>query len=83
MKTGAQMQLFGYLLDTEAEEPAQLSEVSLMVSVKAMRELASFLISCADEMDEGKKPYELDTHFHFRDFLNEEIDADLIVVPVL
>ena len=77
------MQLFGYLLNTVAEEPAQLSEVSLMVSVKAMCEFASFLISCADEMDEGKKPYELDTHFHFRDFLNEEIDADLIVVPVL
>jgi hypothetical protein len=60
----------------------RLSEVSFLVSVKAMRELASFLLSCADEMDAQEKPYVLDTHFHLRDFLNKEIEADLIVVPV-
>jgi hypothetical protein len=52
------------------------------LSVKSMRELASFLTSCADEMNAQKKPYGPDTHFHLRDFLKYEIDADLIVVPV-
>jgi hypothetical protein len=82
MKASTQMQLFGYPSDTETEEPMQLSEVSVVVSVKMMRELASFLVSCADEMDAQKKPYGPDTHFHLRDFLKEEMDADLIVVPV-
>lgn len=82
MKMDTQMQLFGYPTHTEAEEPVQLSEVSVVISVKRMRALASFLLSCADEMDEQKKPYGSDTHFHFRDFLKEEVDADLIVVPV-
>jgi hypothetical protein len=59
-----------------------LSEVSLLVSVKAMRELAGFLLSCADEMDRRKRPYGSDTHFHLRDFLPDEVDADVIVVPV-
>lgn len=76
------MQLFGYPSDVEADEPVRLSEVSVVVSVKAMRELASFLVSCADEMDAQKKPYGPDTHFHLRDFLKDEIDVDLIVVPV-
>jgi hypothetical protein len=76
-----QIQLYGYLSDSEAEEPVQLSEVSLVVDVKSLRQLAGFLLSCADEMDEKKKPYGQDTHFHLRDFLKDEIDADVIVVP--
>jgi hypothetical protein len=82
MKVNTQMQIFGYPLNLEMEETVQLSEVSFMVSVKTMRALASFLMSCADEMEAQKKPYELATHFHLRDFLKEEIHADLIIVPV-
>ena len=76
------IQLFGYPSDSEAEEPVQLSEVSLVIGVTAMRQLADFLLACADEMDERKKPYGPDTHFHLRDFWKDEIDADVIVVPV-
>jgi len=48
------MQLFGYPSDVETDEPVRLSEVSVVASVKGMRELASFLVSCADEMDAQK-----------------------------
>lgn len=76
------MQIFGYPLSPEADQPIQLSEASLVISVKAMRELASFLASCADEMDAGRKPFGADTHFHLRDFAKDDFGADLIVVPV-
>lgn len=79
---GGEMQFFGYPSDAEIEEPVRLSEVSIVASAKTMRELANFLTSCADEMDANKKSYEPDTHFHLRDFLKDEIDVDLIVVPV-
>ena len=75
------MHIFGYPLSPEADEPMQLSEASLVISVVAMRELASFLSSCADEMDAGRKPFGPDTHFHFQDYSKDAIGADLIVVP--
>ena len=76
------MKSFGYPLNADADEPIPLSEVSVVATVKAMREMATFLSSCADEMDSKRKPYGPDTHFHFQDFSKHKVDADLIVVPV-
>ena len=55
------MKVFGYS-DSKKDTLLELSEVTFSSNAESIRELASFLIKCADEMEEYGDSWE---HEHF------------------
>jgi hypothetical protein len=74
------MKLFGYSDDGISAEqvvPAALAEVTLCASADEVRKMASFLMSCAAEMDRMGAAYD---HVHLSDRLKEFGDSPHFVV---
>jgi len=68
------IKLFGF--DDESIDCAELTQVTLeIVNVESLRAMASFLEQCATEI-ESDPDWE---HEHFSDFLESELESDLVV----
>lgn len=73
------MKIFGYDVDDgdEREGPRTLRESTLLVTAAELRDIARFLLQCADEIDVHGERF---GHEHLCDFLRPlQLDADLIV----
>ena len=73
------MRLFGYDVDdAEARDhPRTLSEATLVVTPAELRDIARFLVHCADIMDSTGERF---GHEHLCHYLRDSrLDADLIV----
>ena len=80
--TGDAMDLFGYDVDDLQGEPRDrprtLAEATLAAGPAELRELAAFLVRCAELMEQHDGDF---GHEHFSDHVRPRtIDADLIVV---
>ena len=59
------MKITGYKkTDAQVNELIELSDIAISTSPQTLREIASFLIKAADEMDELKSDYD---HIHLMD----------------
>lgn len=77
------MKFYGYPLDGDLPQPLALSEVSFLGSEESLREIARFLLRCADEIAATPTVKSVDLHFHLREYSNaNEFEGDLVVVPL-
>jgi hypothetical protein len=67
----------------DLSQPLALSEVSFLRSEQSLREIAKFLLRCADEIAATPVVEGVDLHFHLRAYSNtHEFESALVVVPL-
>lgn len=64
---------FGF--DDSFDGAKELSQVALEINSSELRELAAFLIQCANEMDDDPEW----NHEHLCDYLGSELKHDLVI----
>ncbi len=67
------MKIYGFY--DEGNGALNLNQATLEVDSKTLRKLSEFFSICADEMDADEDW----SHEHFCDFLEEELEADVVV----
>ena len=70
------MKIYGYPMNTEQENPSELSEVTISASVMELREMAVFLEKCAAEIEQHGSNWE---HEHFQS-QNKKFNAPSLIV---
>jgi hypothetical protein len=76
------MKFYGYPSDADLSQPLSLSEVSFFGSEESLREIARFLVRCADEIANTPAAEGVELHFHLREYSKlNEFESDLVVVP--
>jgi hypothetical protein len=77
------MKFYGYPSDADLPQPLGLSEVSFLGSEESLRQIARFLLRCADQIAATQVVEGIDLHFHLREYSNfNEFESDLVVVPL-
>lgn len=70
------MKVYGYTHDTKAK-PLELYEVTLSAKPEVLRELASFIAGCADEIERLPDSW---SHSHFTPINDDIVEDGLSVV---
>lgn len=77
------MKFFGYPVNEDLSQPLALSEVSFLGSEESLREIAKFLVQCADEIAATSTIQGADLHFHLQEYSkSNEVEGDIVVVPL-
>ena len=67
------MKIYGFFKGSEG--PTLLNQATLEVDAQMLRKLAEFFTDCADGMDSDEEW----NHEHFCDFLESELDHDIVI----
>ena len=74
------MKLFGYLASaSEQQAPLELSEATLLASPAELREIASFLLHAAKNMEVVGKSFD---HMHLSDTLRQFENSPAFIVAI-